>query len=222
MKSSDVILKLEMGSREVSISPAHKRPAEDDLTNEQRLSKRFHLLNIDCPCFIIQSLLHYTNISFLAQDGTLYAPVTSENFEKQRRATDRNESMQVDESKDKVYIYDLEKELEEVDSEDEKLVFLPDIERKMSKIPESILKNINDSANKELVIYNVPSSLSVPEEQDNVRKAIAEARARAREVQLRTQNEEHNHESIKGDEGGEDFGDTPIVEEIDEDAMDIG
>ena len=38
-----------------------------------------------------------------------------------------------------------------------------------------------DLASKQLVLYRVPSSISVPEEQDSVRKAIIEARARLRE-----------------------------------------
>jgi hypothetical protein len=39
----------------------------------------------------------------------------------------------------------------------------------------------------DLVLYNVPSSLSVPEDRDSVRKAIIETRARAREKQRRDQ-----------------------------------
>ena len=171
-------------------------------------------------------------------------------LDKQPLTTDHNDSMQVDENRDKVYIYDLDKELEELDPDDENVVFLPDIERKMSKIPASILKTTIDPANQELVVYNVPSSLSVPQEQDNVRKAIVEARIRAREAQLRTLNKENDQGKISNRAGKEDlentpgveeadeedpkdtliikergeqnFGDTPVVEEIDEDAMDIG
>lgn len=127
--------------------------------------------------------------------------------------------MQVDESKDRVFIYDLDKELEDLDSEGGDLVFLPDIERKMTKIPQSLLKSTVDPTNQELVVYNIPSSLTVPEEEDKVRKAIVEARARAREAQLHVKIPEQEGRVII--EQDEDFGDTPIVEEIDEDAMDI-
>lgn len=93
--------------------------------------------------------------------------------------------MQMDDTKDKVYIYNLDDELKAVDEDEEKLVFLPDIERKLNRIPKSLFRNHGQPlANSELVLYQVPSSLSVPEEQDNVRKAIIESRARAREKQL--------------------------------------
>ena len=93
--------------------------------------------------------------------------------------------MQMDDTKDKIYIYNLDDELKAVDEDEEKLVFLPDIERKLSRIPKSLLQGHNQPlANCEVVLYQVPSSLSVPVEQDNVRKAIIESRARAREKQL--------------------------------------
>jgi hypothetical protein len=95
--------------------------------------------------------------------------------------------MQLDESKHKVYIYDLDAELAEdgeSSSDEGKLIFLPDIAkhlRQQSRIPPRVLAN-NDGelAGMQLVLYSEPKSLTVPEEQDGVRKAIAEARARLR------------------------------------------
>jgi hypothetical protein len=105
--------------------------------------------------------------------------------------------MQLDDSKYKVYIYNIDDELSSSDNESSdgadssgKLVFLPDIEKHLraaSRIPTHVLDPRPDPsaelAGKELVLYSVPSSISVPEEQDSVRKAIIEARARAREKQ---------------------------------------
>ncbi len=100
--------------------------------------------------------------------------------------------MQLDDSKYKVYIYNLDDELSSSDNESDsaegKLVFLPDIEKHLrnSRIPAHLLDPRPDPsewAGKELVLYREPSSISVPEEQDSVRKAILEARARAREKQ---------------------------------------
>src|ERR1700710_1511530 len=95
--------------------------------------------------------------------------------------------MQVDDTKHKVYIYDLDAELSDSESDDGKLVFLPDIEKHLreSRIPPSILANSEGelAGNNQLVLYNIPSSLTVPEEQDSVRKAIIETRARARAKQ---------------------------------------
>ena len=93
--------------------------------------------------------------------------------------------MQVDDTKDRVYIHNLDEELSTIELEGEKLVFLPDIEKKLSKIPKSILVGDgHPTAGNEMVLYGVPSSLTIPEEQDKVRKAIIESRERAREIQI--------------------------------------
>lgn len=93
--------------------------------------------------------------------------------------------MQIDDTKHKVYIYNLDDELSsESESEDkEKVIFLPDIEKHLrsNRIPTQVFANPQDLAEKQLVLYSVPSSITVPEEQDSVRKAILEARARLRE-----------------------------------------
>ncbi|KAK0729274.1 hypothetical protein B0T21DRAFT_385360 [Apiosordaria backusii] len=96
--------------------------------------------------------------------------------------------MQLDDSKYKVYIYNLDDELSSSDNEtdDGKLVFLPDIEKHLrsNRIPPNLLAAASsDAANKQLVLYRVPSSITVPEEQDSVRKAIIEARQRIKEKQ---------------------------------------
>ncbi len=95
--------------------------------------------------------------------------------------------MQLDDSKHKVYIYNLDDELSsESEPEDGKLAFLPDIEKHLrsNRIPPSILSNKDgELAGMQLVLYSEPTSLSVPKEQDSVRKAILEARARLREKQ---------------------------------------
>jgi hypothetical protein len=97
--------------------------------------------------------------------------------------------MHVDESKYKVYVYDLDDELSsESEPEDGKLVFLPDIEKhlNLNRIPPSVLANSDgELAGMQLVLYSdsEPHSLTVPEDKDSVRKAILESRARLREQQ---------------------------------------
>lgn len=108
--------------------------------------------------------------------------------------------MQLDDSKHKVYIYNLEDEFSSSDGEtdDGKLLFLPDIERhlRVNRIPPQLLSNpAEDLKGRELVLYNVPSSITVPEEQDSVRKAILESRARIREKQQKEAREERPLES---------------------------
>ena len=93
------------------------------------------------------------------------------------------ESMQIDDTKNRIYVANLDDELSEGDATEDRLVFLPDIEKRLTKIPRSVLTNqrSTEAAKNELVLYGIPSSLSVPKEQDNVRRAILESRARARE-----------------------------------------
>lgn len=105
----------------------------------------------------------------------------------------------MDNTSHKVYIYNLDDELSDSDSstssDTDRLIFnLSDLSKhlRQSRIPPSILANADGelagrNISNELVLYNVPSSLSVPEGQDNVRKAIIETRARAREKARREQ-----------------------------------
>lgn len=98
--------------------------------------------------------------------------------------------MRLDDTKHKVYIYDLDKELEEIESsEDEnKLVFLPDIEKRLlnRRIPASVLANKDGelagmNKSQAMVLYDIPHSLTLTDEKDSVRKAILESRRRAQE-----------------------------------------
>lgn len=68
-----------------------------------------------------------------------------------------------------------------------KLIFVPDIEREMSRIPLSVLRakgereRVKEGRGKELVLYGVPKSLSAEEgEGEGVRRAVEEARERFR------------------------------------------
>lgn len=105
--------------------------------------------------------------------------------------------MQLDDSKHKVYIYDLDAELSsDSDNDEGKLIFLPDIQKHLTenRIPRQILANDEgELAGMQLVLYSDPKSISIPESQDGVRRAIIEARHRARERQKRPDTEIHNN-----------------------------
>ena len=102
--------------------------------------------------------------------------------ERRKRSNAFSDSMNLDDFRDRIYVHDLDQEIEDIESEDEKLIFLPDIEKHLTKIPASVLVGQNPPpSSNEVVLYGVPESLSVSPEQDLVRKAIAETRARARE-----------------------------------------
>ena len=93
--------------------------------------------------------------------------------------------MQVDDTNDRIYIHNLDEEVSDIEREEESLIFLPDIEKKLGKIPKSVLTgDVHPSAQgKQMVLYGVPESLSLPKEKDSVKKAILEARERARDRQ---------------------------------------
>ena len=198
-----------------------KRKADDELGNEQRLAKRFDLLNLG-KAQLLTSKLGRELIRSPEQNGKLYLPVQHPSPARQPY-TNRNhegESMQLDDTKDKVYIHSLDDELADIESE-EKLIFLPDIEKKLGKIPKSVLLGEGyPCTGNEVVLYSVPSSLSVPEEQDKVRKAIIESRARARETQLRGVKAENVAAPARHVDEGERNGKLNEVNSIARDAMD--
>jgi hypothetical protein len=138
--------------------------------------------------------------------------------------------MQVDDSKYKVYIYNLEDELSsESEPEDGKLVFLPDIEKHLrsNRIPHQALLSSNpDSVGRELVLYSVPSSLTVPEEQDSVRRAIVETRARLRGKQQAEGDAVADHKDLASSSAGDNSQSTSAEspsqpDSEDPDSMDI-
>ncbi|PNP58613.1 hypothetical protein THARTR1_01629 [Trichoderma harzianum] len=150
-----------------------KRKAETLDTDRERLSKRLSRLNIE-P----KSKLHVKAETPAIATASSTCP---------KATSDENETMQVDDSKHVVYINDLDAELSsDSENDDGKLVFLPDIEKhlRQNRIPRHILANDDgELAGMQLVLYSDPKSLSVPEEKDSVRRAIIEARHRAREEQ---------------------------------------
>ncbi|CZR55256.1 uncharacterized protein PAC_05143 [Phialocephala subalpina] len=166
-----------------------KRKAETQ--DNERLSKRLALLNLERNGEKL-----YVPVE--EPQAQLSTPTFSKPKSPARAHTQPDDdAMQLDNTKHKVYIYDLDAELSDSESSDDgKLIFLPDIEKHLreSRIPPSILANSEGelAGCNELVLYNVPSSLTVPEEQDSVRKAIIEtrARARAKHEQEKKRNEE--------------------------------
>ncbi|KAI1358980.1 hypothetical protein F5Y08DRAFT_93387 [Xylaria arbuscula] len=182
-----------------TMSRTRKRKAESQ--DNQRLSKRLSLLNLEKngpKLYVPVENPTINSIPEHAEQNISGQPSSS-------AATASDGMMQLDDTKHKVYIYDLDAELSSADENSEsesslpgsptsgrgRLVFLPDIEKHLSRsrIPPVVFANkegdlaghnINDM---QMVLYSEPSSLTIPREQDSVRKAILEARARARQRQ---------------------------------------
>ncbi|KAJ9149735.1 hypothetical protein NKR19_g5508 [Coniochaeta hoffmannii] len=200
-----MLLRPQSPSTSPSLIHTRKRKADSQPDSNERLSKRLSLLNLEqnghrlyVPVEVAQrtdaSSSTYASTPQLAPTipASASSPSSPSQLPPQPSSLD-DEPMHLDSTKHKVYIYSLDDELADEPPEssaaDERVVFLPDIERHLraNRIPPSLLlrdrPDLDDLAAKQLVLYHVPSSISVPEEQDSVRKAIIEARQRVRERQ---------------------------------------
>jgi len=191
-------LKLEEASlgdvRGMDDRATRKRKAENQ--DNERLSKRMSFLNLERNGQKLYVPVEHPTIRSTSASSSKPRSVAQEG------QTKDDDTMQLDDTKHKVYIYDLDAELSDSESSDDgRLVFLPDIRKHLreTRIPPRVLANSEGELagmNNQLVLYNVPSSLTVPEEQDSVRKAIIESRARARAKQEQKRNEETQRAQI--------------------------
>ena len=166
-----------MGGDQSGEHHGRKRQAEDDTDVQQGISTQFKKLRISAN----RSLPFGTAIYHTADHAPMRAYASLPTASDQAAFT--ADFMPVDETKDRIVIYDLEAEIAEIEAAEPPTLFLPDIDKKVSAIPQMLLQNQNKSPNTQLVLYREPSSISVPKEEDAVRKAIIAARARAREKQ---------------------------------------
>ncbi|KAG9188697.1 hypothetical protein G6011_07402 [Alternaria panax] len=176
-----------------------KRAADTSLASEQRLSKRFDLLNLvdnnGTRLYIPVPGSTDAALPRTSQSPTSYGDPIA--FVASRRKQPRRPrlagageeeatGMQVEDTPHRVYISDLSAELSDIESDEDNPIFLSDIEKHLSRIPKHVLlgPEPKPTDKNQLVLYNVPASLTVPEAQDNVRKAIVEARQRIRDKQV--------------------------------------
>jgi hypothetical protein len=122
-------------------------------------------------------------------------------------ATVEDDAMHVDDTRHRVYVQNLDAEIAEIEANEpqERLIFLPDIEKHFSRIPEHLLSSPQDAFSaaqrQELVLYSVPRSLTVDEGNDSVRKAILDARQRARDKAVEEARQEEMERQYAQDEG---------------------
>ncbi|KAJ4131057.1 hypothetical protein NW768_006598 [Fusarium equiseti] len=167
----------------VDRSQRTRRKRKADTQDNERLSKRLSLLNLEKSGNKLYVPVEEPTASIPA------VPTPSSNAPNvPANLPTPDETMQVDDSKHKVYIYNIDDELSSDSESDDsgKLVFLPDIEKHLraNRIPPSVLANSEgELAGMQVVLYSDPKSLTVPEDKDSVRKAIIESRQRAREQQ---------------------------------------
>lgn len=122
-------------------------------------------------------------------------------------ATVEDDAMNVDDTRHRVYVQNLDAEIAEIEANEpkERLIFLPDIEKHFSRIPGHLLSSPKDAISaaqqQELVLYSVPRSLTVDEGNDSVRKAILDARQRARDKAAEEARQEEMERQYAQDDG---------------------
>lgn len=144
-----------------------------------------------------------------------YIPVQSSEVE----SAPLHDGMHIDDTAHRVYIGDLDAEIADIEAHEphERLIFLPDIEKHFSRIPHHVLAG-NDSTThhnpeaQQLVLYDVPKSLTMAQEHNSVRKAIIEARHRAQDKAVEDAKQEEARRALEASQQGQ---------KMDEDAMDI-
>ncbi|KAH9873533.1 hypothetical protein IAQ61_004157 [Plenodomus lingam] len=181
-----------------------KRAAESSLEHEQRLSKRFDLLNLDnstTRLYIPVPGSTDTTTTPTTRPNpsptpiptpdplTFISPPRTPHQRKPRSPpTPRPpppDTMEVEDTPTRIFIHNLDAELSDLESDEDTPIFLSDIEKHLAKIPRHVLvrPDPKPSMHNQMVLYAVPESLSVEPERDSVRKAIVEARERIRERQ---------------------------------------
>ena len=152
-----------------------------------------------------------------------------------------NDYMHLDETPTKVYVEDLNSEIAQIEAEEEasaeKTIFPADIDKKISAIPHKLLQNKTELlsgagtpggsvTDTQLVLYQVPSSISAPDEQqDHVRKAILASRERAQQHHLNVEHpspEPPDGAAVLARDSGNAEMDVVDEEMDDVDAMDLG
>ncbi|KXT18721.1 hypothetical protein AC579_2696 [Pseudocercospora musae] len=164
----------------VAVAGRKRRADESSVSSDaERFAKRFNLLNLGA----INGAHGNSNYYIPLSPSPSPSPAATKAQHVKAAATSNNEPMQVDETRDRVYIHNLDEELAGLESDEEKLIFLPDIEKYFSNIPKHVLtaRRDDDHEGQELVLYGVPSPLTSGEGSNAVRKAIIESRQRARE-----------------------------------------
>lgn len=176
-----------------------KRAADSALEHhEQRLSKRFDLLSLDANNNPTATRLYIPVPGSTDGVGASHppsAPVPTPDplaFVSSRKpptaaalASPSSDTMDVEDTPHRVYIHSLDAELADIESDEDTPIFLADIEKHLAKIPTHLLRapEPKPTQHNQVVLYNVPQSLTVERERDGVRMAIAEARQRLRERQ---------------------------------------
>lgn len=195
-----------------------KRPAENDLSDDQPLAKRLGRLHLG-PSSTCDSFWHFLLLTGPLDSTNSNAHASSPQSPPEGPPPGGADSMLLDDTKYTIYVHDLDREIAEIESQESCASFLPRITDKLAPIPQSLLTPPKPQGN-ELVLYREPSSLTVPEEQDSVRRAVMESRARSRESWNENRDSRPSPSRSRSKDAARDTG-TREPERHDDDAMDV-
>ncbi|OJJ31790.1 hypothetical protein ASPWEDRAFT_186049 [Aspergillus wentii DTO 134E9] len=131
-----------------------KRPAEGDLDGDQPLAKKFGHLHIDSE-------------ACRADSGHRPRPAAL-----QTSSPQSTDVMLLDDTRDTVYIHDLDREIADVEDQ-QSVTFLPGIPN-LGSVPRVLLTGPRPQGN-ELILYRGHVSPTVPKEQNSMQKTIDES-----------------------------------------------
>ncbi|TGZ81864.1 hypothetical protein EX30DRAFT_363470 [Ascodesmis nigricans] len=203
-----------------------KRPASEDLFREQRLAKRLETLTLKPRTRRLSVVAEgddEVNHGTGFKSGGSICSAQPPRKSRRASAAATAQHMEIDPTPHTIYIHSLDAELSEAESEDDlhhgsslqteeeraqtrnKLIFIPDIERKMTRIPDHVLRTGGEEygpgltdkerwerweqqrrrewerEGKELVLYqNVPRTLSGGDDDGGTKRAIQEHKERVR------------------------------------------
>ena len=195
-----------------ALDPAcRKRKSPDSIpADNERLSKRMSRLKIAFPHRY--SATPPLNLGANTTSEITAAPPATSSYlqpiysHPQSPAISQPDGMLLDDTSFTTYIHNLDDELSSSDSDSadadpHRLEFLSDLHKRFGsaaaaaavasfRIPRPVPLNTDTSADgMQMVLYSEPTSLTVPEERDSVRRAVAEARERLRERQREKEEE---------------------------------
>lgn len=137
--------------------------------------------------------------------------------------------MQVEDTRDRVFIHDLDAELAALESDSDRPVFLPDIEKHLLRLPATTLLGPSDEdkwardewqRGMQMVLYREPDTLTMAEESHSVRRLVKEVREREHTKLAVAHGQRLSSVGIEERGHGRSRGIGSLVE--DPDAMDIG
>jgi len=181
------------------VSQRRKRGAEEEFETQSKISTHFKKLRINnAPLPSRPEPVGGVSLCPHSHNTDPRAPTCQNHRDSPpsiRSASAADDFMPVDDTPHRIVIHDLDAELAQIEADEEqsRAFLMPDVDKKVTAIPQRLLQSRTaqtENRTTALVLYQEPTSITVPEEEDAVRRAVMAARARVRERQTQKHREE--------------------------------